>query len=85
MAVTPKKITVTVDLTVSYKAVMQGSNVLVLDASLDETYYPLTMIPMEARQVILNAITEQVRIDDYESRFPSELESFLDTKPGLTE
>ena len=81
MSITPKKITVTLDITLGYKAVMQGSNVLVLEAFVDETYYPIALLPMEARQAALNAIVEQVQIDDYEGHFTSEIPEFA---VGLT-
>jgi hypothetical protein len=69
-----KSITVTVDLPIKYKAVMNGMNVLVLEASIAQTYYDVKILPEEIRAVVLNAITEQVRVDDYEERFRRDLD-----------
>lgn len=67
MSVQEKTLTITIDLPVKYKALMQGDNVVVLDASIAGTYYPLTPLPEESRTKILNAICNQVRIDDFEA------------------
>jgi hypothetical protein len=69
-----KSITVTIELPVKYKATMNGMNVLILEASIANTYYDVKVLPEEVRAVVLNAITEHVRVEDYESKFRRETE-----------
>lgn len=67
------KVKVTVEIEVCYKAVMNGSNVIVLEASLPETYYPVSVFPAATREQVLLAVCEDVRIQDYEARFNREI------------
>jgi hypothetical protein len=48
---------------------MNGMNVLILEANITETYYDVKVLPESVRAAVLNAITEHVRIEDYESKF----------------
>jgi hypothetical protein len=77
-----KQITVTVEIPVEYKSIMSGDNAIILEASLEKTYYPITVLPVEARTIILERIMDQTRIDDRESRDALEDFDMMTQRPG---